>query len=453
MAPSIESGSAVAVTVAALALLLAPAGRGGVVLDRAAASLANDPVYVDPDAQPSLSNAEEAQLESTIAAEGEGPVYVAVLPSAAAAEAGGSASEALQELAADVDRRGVFAVVTGGQFRAGATGDTGLERGEAAALATDAFQAHSDDGLAATLVDFVERVGDARAGSGTDEGGGGFPWWLAILVGGAVLYFVARRRRRARAARAEFAEVKEAARGSGRPRDRGAGTRARRRAEPAANAAYLRALDHYARASGAFDRARTPQALEPVAQSLDDGRYEMAVAKAELAGEQPPERRAPCFFDPRHGTSVRDVAWSPDGGALRDVPACAACALRVERGEEPESRQVVAGGRAMPYWAAGPGFGSYFGGFFPGLLLGQMLFGGLGPFGGPKTLRPPTAATSGAAGTAATSAAEAISVAEATSEAAATRGSRPRDFCGGCVRHATTRAGRAQARPALCSCA
>jgi hypothetical protein len=149
----------------------------------------------------------------------------------------------------------------------------------------------------------------------------------------------------------------------------------------------LAALDRYSRASSALDRARTPQQLAPVAEALEEGRYLMASAQARLAGEQPPERRPPCFFDPRHGPSVRDVPWSPDGaGATRDVPACAACAIRVEEGYEPESRQVLVGGRAMPYWMAGPMYGGYFGGFFPGLLVGEMLggfgFGGYG-FGGP----------------------------------------------------------------------
>jgi hypothetical protein len=108
----------------------------------------------------------------------------------------------------------------------------------------------------------------------------------------------------------------------------------------------------------------------------------MASAEARLAGKQPPERRPACFFDPRHGPSVRDVPWSPGGGAMREVPACAACALRVEEGYEPDSRQVLVGGRAMPYWAAGPMYGGYFGGFFPGLLFGEMIGGfGLGGFG------------------------------------------------------------------------
>jgi len=98
----------------------------------------------------------------------------------------------------------------------------------------------------------------------------------------------------------------------------------------------------------------------------------MASAEARLDGKDPPERRPVCFFDPRHGPSVRDVAWAPDGGVTREVPACAACAVRVESGQEPDSRQVVVRGRSMPYWQAGPVYGRYFGGFFPGLALGEF---------------------------------------------------------------------------------
>ena len=155
----------------------------------------------------------------------------------------------------------------------------------------------------------------------------------------------------------------------------------------------------------------------------------MASAKARMAGEEPPERRPPCFFDPRHGPSTRDVLWSPPYGQPREVPACEADALRVEQGEEPEPREIEWGGRRVPYWQAGPAYapyaGGYFGGFggglLPGILIGSTLgatpdmsygdssgggdfgggdFGGGmgGDFGGGE-------ATSGAAGTSAAGAA------------------------------------------------
>jgi hypothetical protein len=64
------------------------------------------------------------------------------------------------------------------------------------------------------------------------------------------------------------------------------------------------------------------------------------------------------------------------------VPACAADALRVERGEEPTPRELQVGGRMVPYYDAGPlyspfygGYFGGFGGFLPGLFLGEALSG------------------------------------------------------------------------------
>ena len=112
----------------------------------------------------------------------------------------------------------------------------------------------------------------------------------------------------------------------------------------------------------------------------------MAKAKARLEGREPPERRPPCFFDPRHGPSSREVEWAPPRGAPRLVPACEADAQRVEQGVEPAAREVLVGGRPTPYWNAPPAYGPWaggffggFGGLFPGLLLGSMLGGTLAP--------------------------------------------------------------------------
>ena len=112
----------------------------------------------------------------------------------------------------------------------------------------------------------------------------------------------------------------------------------------------------------------------------------MAYAKAVLDGKPPPERRPPCFFDPRHGPSTEDVEWAPPGGTARPVPACAADALRVKEGFEPHGRQVTVDGRPTDYWNAprhyGPWAGGYFNGFGGGLLstllVGSALGAGLG---------------------------------------------------------------------------
>jgi uncharacterized membrane protein YgcG len=150
---------------------------------------------------------------------------------------------------------------------------------------------------------------------------------------------------------------------------------------------YEQAVEAYKRASEIFDRAKRPEDLAPVSETLEEGRYAMAYAKALLEGRPPPERTPPCFFDPRHGPSTEEVQWAPPGGTPRPVPACAADALRVKEGFEPHGRQVSVNGRPTDYWNAprhyGPWAGGFFGGFgggglLSGLLVGSALGAGLG---------------------------------------------------------------------------
>ncbi|MEP6955060.1 MAG: hypothetical protein ABI950_13455, partial [Solirubrobacteraceae bacterium] len=149
------------------------------------------------------------------------------------------------------------------------------------------------------------------------------------------------------------------------------------------------ALDRYDRAQLALKSARRPEDFAPVSEALEEGRWAMESAKARLAGRTPPDRRPPCFFDPRHGPSTRDVEWSPDGYQAREVPACEADAVRIESGDEPMTREVELGGRRMPYYAGpgwmGPYSGGYYGGFggfgaglFGGMILGDLMGDGFG---------------------------------------------------------------------------
>ena len=143
---------------------------------------------------------------------------------------------------------------------------------------------------------------------------------------------------------------------------------------------YESALDHYERATRAFDRAQRPEDLEAVSEAVSDGRFAIASTRARLEGRAPPERRPPCFFDPRHGPSVRDVQWAPPGGTPRPVPACAADAIRIEEGQEPHAREVVVHGERRPYWDAPPYFGPWAGGYFAGsgaTVLPALFFGSL----------------------------------------------------------------------------
>ena len=361
-------------------------------IERAVQGLQSSPVYVDPGARSVLSPAEARRIANEIERRNAGPLYIVVMPGSAANAVGGDPVGVLRQIHGRLRQPGVYAGIIGDHFRAGATGGI-LPKGEAGRLATEAFDAHHGEGAAAVLTDFVDRIATARAGggSGGDSGSGSGSGELIVLgliaaAGGG--YLLLRRRRK----RQELAEVKHVARDD--LVSLGEDIRAldvdvsMPGADPDAKAHYNQAVEIYQSAEHALGGARSPQDLEPVSSELERGRYEMQAAQALLEGRQPLERRPPCFFDPRHGPSVRDVEWAPPGGTPRPVPACAADALRVEQGLDPEVREIEYGGRRIPYWAAptafSPFFGGFwggFGGFLPGLVVGEMLGGGFGGWG------------------------------------------------------------------------
>ena len=380
--------------VATLVVLSLPAAAAALrgTLDQAATALRSDPVYSDPSAERRLSPADERRVRSAIGGD-SGPVYIAVLPKRAVSEAGGDPSAALARIAREVGEPGTYAAVIGQSFRAGATAGV-LPRGEAGRLADEALAANSSRGTAPVLVDFVHRVADARrggGGSGGGGGGGGFPGWLLALLAIPAALFGFNRWQRRKRERAELEEVKRVARDD--LVALGDDIRAldldvqMPNADQEAKAHYGRAVECYQQAEDAFGRARRPEDMERVTSLLEEGRYAMTAAKARLEGKPVPERRPPCFFDPRHGPSTTDVEWAPPGGAPRPVPVCAADAQRIQDGLEPDARKVPVDGRMVPYWNAGPAYGPWAGGFFgggllPGLLIGSALGGGLGFFGG-----------------------------------------------------------------------
>ena len=364
-------------------------------IQEAVGALRANTVYVDPEAERALTDTEADQLRARIAEAG-GDIYIAVLPAGAAEETGGDPDAVGPRLAREVDREGVYGVLVGSRFRAGNLG----EDTPAAELAAEAIEAKRADGAAAVLDDFVSRVGRTRRGEDTGGRRGTVDrsWLLVLLAGGAgLLGFAQLRRRRARRARqaAEWNEVQDTARDD--LVALGEDVRAldlaveMPDADPEGKEDYGRAVARYERASDLFDAARRPEDLEGMTAELEEGRYAMVAAKARLDGREPPARRPPCFFDPRHGPSARDVEWAPPGGGVRLVPACEADAQRVERDEQPATREVSAGGRRVPYYDAGPAYGPWAGGYFggmaggllPGLLIGSMLGGGLG-FGYPE---------------------------------------------------------------------
>jgi hypothetical protein len=386
------------ILIAACLAAAGPAQAQGTLSD-AAQALRDRPVYVELDAERALSDREQARLRDLIADTGAGPIYIAVLPEAAQDEAGGDPTAALREIARGVGEPGVYAGVIGDSFRAGSVGvDV-----PASDLAGQALDASSSGGTYAVLADFVQRVGEVRSGEGgasgsggdSDGGGGGFPLVLLLLLGLplAVIALMRRgqRKRVQEQEQAALEEVKQVAREDLAALGDDIRTLDLDVDMPDADAEgkqhYGQAVERYTEAEEALDRVRRPEDVERVTSALEEGRWAMSAAKAELAGGEAPERRPPCFFDPRHGPSVAEVEWAPPGGQPRPVPVCAADLHSVRDGIEPEARQVPVGGQMVPYWQAGPAYGPWAGGFFgggllPGLFIGSMLGGGMGLFGG-----------------------------------------------------------------------
>ena len=99
--------------------------------------------------------------------------------------------------------------------------------------------------------------------------------------------------------------------------------------------------------------------------ALEDGRFALACVEARLDGRPLPERRPPCFVDPRHGPSVEDVELGP--GRRRTAPGARSAGLR-----RPPSRRRAArrrarskvGGARVPYWQGGQAYAPYAGGYY-----------------------------------------------------------------------------------------
>lgn len=92
------------------------------------------------------------------------------------------------------------------------------------------------------------------------------------------------------------------------------------------------AMDAYADAGRVVDGEPDDDKLREVRGTVEYGRWRLACAQARVAGTPAPARRAACFFDPVHGTSVTDWMYTPPGGQPREVPVCGACRDRLSGG-------------------------------------------------------------------------------------------------------------------------
>ncbi|WP_046913499.1 hypothetical protein, partial [Streptomyces stelliscabiei] len=377
-----------ALTLAALAALTlgAPGAHAATDLSTVAAALRESPVYVDPAASDLLSAADAEALADTIE-DADEPIFVAVLP------AGHPTQDLFRNLRTETGVTGLYAVRLGDRFDARA--DSSVLSRQTVANLVSAVQGAGDP--KAQLNDFVDdalrsnpggTAPSSWSGGGGDQGvdaGGLAVAGAVVAAGGVGAYALVRRNRRRkeeerREALARLAVVvDEDITAFGEELDRLDFHPAELGADDAMRADYERALDAYEQAKSFMAAATRPEEVRAVTQTLEDGRFSLAQLAARREGRPLPERRAPCFFDPRHGPSVADVLWTPGVGTEREVPVCAADRARLSDGQDPLIREVdtVSGGR-RPYWDAGPAYGPWAGGYYgggllPGLLVGTML--------------------------------------------------------------------------------
>jgi hypothetical protein len=132
----------------------------------------------------------------------------------------------------------------------------------------------------------------------------------------------------------------------------------------AALARQLAALDaslgeDHGRAVSSCESARSALAdvtdvdgLGPVESAVTEGRYRLACVLASQDGLPLPAQLPECFFNPQHGPSSTDVAWTSTEGDERRVPACGADAERLANDERPDIRTVRVGERMVPWFDA-----------------------------------------------------------------------------------------------------
>ncbi|MFF3591951.1 hypothetical protein ACWDR2_32365 [Streptomyces sp. NPDC003631] len=375
----------VALLMAALTMLYGGVPRAEAATDvsTVATALRKGPVYVDPAASGQLSARDADALAKKIEDAGK-PVFVAVLP----------ADYPTQNLFADLRTAtgitGLYAIRLGDRFDARADSSV-LPRTAVQNLVTsvrgESVKAQLDDFTDRALANVGGRAPSSWGGSARDGGvsSTALITVAVVLVAGATgAYALVRRNRRRRDEEQRAAleklrvVVDEDITAFGEELDRLDFHPGEQGADDAMREDYERALNAYDRAKSAMAAAERPEDVKAVTQALEDGRFSLAVLAARREGRALPERRPPCFFDPRHGPSVADATWTPAGGAAREVPVCAADRARLADGRDPAIREVETEYGRRPYWDAGPAYGPWAGGYFgggilPGLLVGTLL--------------------------------------------------------------------------------
>ncbi len=303
------------------------------------------PVYVDS-SQRSLVSDEAAEELADRVEDHEPAIRIAVVPAEALDDgrrdrydsARAYVESAVDKQAAD----GIYLVVFGNAVTWGSA--VGVDA-PVADIVADERRKHSRSDAVGTLNGVLDRLDVPKASSGPPVwlwivaillvllvgGWFGLRWWRSRPDDGPALYrppydvlpaeadTLAERRALVREDVTRFGEELDAA--DMRPDGR------ENRTDTTAD--VQAAMNAYADAGRVVDGEPDDEQLLAVRATVGYGRWRLACAQARIAGRPAPQWRALCFFNPAHGTSVKDSPYTPPIGRRREVPVCAACQGRL----------------------------------------------------------------------------------------------------------------------------
>lgn len=302
------------------------------------------PVYVDPTQRSLVPDKDAADLAERVS--GHDPaIRIAVVPAAVLAT-GDKSTAAHTYVDQLVDRQradGIYLVVFGGAIAWGSA--VGVDT-PIADILTSELDKHSRSDPVGMLNGVLDQLGVQKA----SKGASGWLWplliALVVLLAGGLAFWWWRRRSRKGEGPALYrpsydvlpdevdtlderrATAREDVTRFGEELDA-----ADVRLDGMDTAADVQAaMDAYADAGRVVDGEPTDDTLREVRSTVEYGRWRLACAQAKVAGTPAPARRATCFFDPGHGTSVTDWMYTPPGGRPREVPVCNACRERLSGG-------------------------------------------------------------------------------------------------------------------------
>ena len=114
-------------------------------------------------------------------------------------------------------------------------------------------------------------------------------------------------------------------------------------------ASWQQADTLYRAGRAALREAETVEDVLTLQDSLVRAFFHLSRSDALAAGEDPPSRSDPCFFNPQHGPAVAEVAWAPHGSPPVSTAVCRDDATRIESGLAPRFRQISLGGATVAF--------------------------------------------------------------------------------------------------------